>query len=279
MHNINKLLLLLFGIVSIFMYFQLSNDLFDVLVPKISHIIISIKGIKNDTELLKTRLSMVTSITTVKKDSELELFAKKTNIRVEYSQRNPKLIDLLKLKGKLFDLEPFSDPLTTSAKCVDKTFLTVLVLSSPNNYERRKLIRESWGSTYTKDIELLKGAKPFKNNEKSIQPKSMFQTVFVIGKSDNDAEMKKVHEEANQHKDIVFGSLHEDYKNLTMKTRLGLKWAYYNCDSTYVLKTDDDVFINPVKLTEWLKEMPRENFYTGWCNFGSVVVRNPNSKW
>lgn len=219
------------------------------------------------------------SKTTVETYTNLEEFAKKTNIRVKYSQRNPLFEDLLKLKGELLDLESYTDPLTISTKCDSKIFLTVMVLTSPKNFGHRTAIRNSWAYTYTKDIKLLKVTKPVRDDEKSIRPKDMFKTVFVIGKSDNEIEMKWVYAEAKQYGDIIFGSLHEDYQNLTMKTRLGLKWTYFDCDTKYVLKTDDDVYVNPVKLTEWLKEMPREKFYTGWCFPGNPVRRVVGHKW
>lgn len=200
-------------------------------------------------------------------------------IRKKYKVRNPKNSDLIKLSGNLLDIESATDPVNTSAVCSKNTFLTVLVISAPRNFLRRQFIRDTWGNSYLEDIKLLKHHKTLSKLDRHIPLKDMFKMVFVMGKTKDGTHMKEVHEEARLNKDIVFGDMIEDYRNLTIKTRLAIKWAYYDCNAEYVLKTDDDVFVNNVMLVEWLKDMPRTNFYTGFCNFGSPVVRDPGSKW
>lgn len=201
-------------------------------------------------------------------------------IKRRFKYRNPEKDDFQKLNKVQLNIEHETDPLPESANCANKVFLLVLVVSQPENEERRRYIRDSWASSYAEDIHKLKSAvKPFLHGLK-FTLENVFRTVFVMGKAKGgNTVMKKVLEEARLNKDIVFGSLQEDYQNLTMKTRLGLKWAYYECESVYVVKTDDDVFINPVPLVEWLKEMPLQNVYTGYCNFNSPVVRTKGNKW
>lgn len=202
------------------------------------------------------------------------------NIRREYDFRVPDENSLLQLSPSLQEVERVTDPfVTSSTKCKGLIFLTVLVMSAPTNFDRREYIRDTWSHSYTEDIASLKTLKSLTGEESFIPEKDMFRVVFVLGQSKSPATREKVQEEAKLHQDMVFGSFLEDYTNLTMKTRLGFKWVSYDCNSVYVLKTDDDVFINAVGIVEWLKDMPRTNFYTGWCNFNSPVVRNPRSKW
>ena len=105
----------------------------------------------------------------------------------------------------------------------------------------------------------------FKEDETYLQ-QDVVKTVFIIGQSSKKEISDLVETEAKIFGDIVIGGLHEHYRNLTMKTRLGLKWAYHHCKAKYILKTDDDVFINPFPLVEWLKVQKRDKFYSGWCN-------------
>lgn len=199
----------------------------------------------------------------------------------QFRFHNPEPEDMQHLKNsKQVALERISDPLSSSLTCKREVFLTILVVSKPSDVKRRKYIRDSWAHSYEDDYRKLKGSQPFPNGKVYI-PSDVVKVVFVIGqaKDTESGEMVALEEEMRLNKDIVLGGMQEDYRNLTLKTKMGLKWAYYECKTSYVLKTDDDVFINPVVLVEWLKEIPQNNLYTGWCNFNSPVVRNKNSKW
>jgi len=194
--------------------------------------------------------------------------------------RNPEPEDLLKLTLEGLAFEKVSDPLPESPYCKREVFLTILVVSQPSDVERRRYIRDTWAHSYEDDYQKLKGKQPFPNG-KSYIPSDVVRVVFVVGQSNGIESnvMQLLQEESRLSKDIVLGSMTENYRNLTLKTKLGLKWAYYECKTSYVLKTDDDVFVNPVVLVEWLKEIPKTNLYTGWCNFDSPVVRDKKNKW
>lgn len=199
----------------------------------------------------------------------------------QFRFRNPEPEDMQHLKNsKQVVLERISDPLTSSFTCKREVFLTILVVSQPSDVRRRKYIRDSWAHSYEDDYRKLKGSQPFPNGKVYI-PSDVVKVVFIIGqaKDTESGQMEALQQEMKLNKDIVLGGMQEDYRNLTLKTKMGLKWAYYECKTSYVLKTDDDVFINPVVLVEWLKEIPQNNLYTGWCNFNSPVIRNKKSKW
>ena len=175
-------------------------------------------------------------------------------------------------------IESDTTPLERSPKCKREAFLIMLVVSSPDGFVRRNAIRATWGQSY------MRSNYKFTNNLKVSKsevylPEDIVKTVFLIGSSPNKEITDLVETEASVFGDIVIGGLHEHYRNLTMKTRLGLKWAYYHCKAKYILKTDDDVFVNPYPLVQWLRAQKREKFYSGWCNFNSPVVRDPNNKW
>ena len=56
--------------------------------------------------------------------------------------------------------------------------------------------------------------------------------------------MQRLANETHQHKDIVIGDFYEKFYNLPYKFEMILEWAYKYCDFEYLLKTDDDVFVN-----------------------------------
>ena len=175
-------------------------------------------------------------------------------------------------------VEVDTTPLERSPRCKRDVFLIMLVVSSPDGFVRRNAIRATWGQSYMRSN--YKVTDSIKVSKKDVYlPEDVVKTVFLIGSSPNKEITDLVETEATVYGDIVIGGLHEHYRNLTMKTRLGLKWAYYHCKAKYILKTDDDVFVNPLPLVQWLRTQKRVKFYSGWCNFNSPVVRDPNNKW
>merc|ERR1712224_1036550 len=52
-----------------------------------------------------------------------------------------------------------------SSRCSSKVYLLVLVTSSPQNIERRNVIRTSWARAFRKQTRLLKSSKSFQGNE------------------------------------------------------------------------------------------------------------------
>ena len=200
----------------------------------------------------------------------------KVTKKLKLRKPNPELLSGLSQHFK--SVEDDTEPLPLSAKCQQKVFLILIVVSSPDGFVRRNAIRGTWSQSYYRNKHKKENVKEFSEGE-LYRPKEVVKVVFLIGYSENREIMNLVETEAKTYGDIVLGGLHEHYRNLTMKTRLGLKWAYYHCEAQYILKTDDDVFINPVPLVEWLNVQSRSKFYSGWCNFGSPVVRDPNNKW
>ena len=196
-----------------------------------------------------------------------------TNVKSRNSEKN----DIMKLSKKQIALEHATDPLPLSAVCTDEVFLIIAVISLPIYAYRRELIRQSYANSYSKDINLLKIPKPFPGG-KNYAPAIVIKTVFIISQSPDSTIMNSVLEEARLRKDIVIGGTLENYRNLTLKTKLALKWSN-KCKSKFFLKTDDDSFVNPVALVEWLKVQPQNRLYTGMCSLGGHPHRNKTSKW
>ena len=84
--------------------------------------------------------------------------------------------------------------------------------------------------------------------------------------------------EAEAFDDIVFSKYPESYKHITAKTISGMKWAHKFCPGTYVMKTDDDVFVNLRLLIKWLYHQPRVKLYGGVCDLRGKPHREPQNK-
>ena len=79
--------------------------------------------------------------------------------------------------------------------------------------------------------------------------------VFLLGTSDPaplDLEAS-LSAEADRHGDIVREDFLDSYQNLTLKTLAGIKWASEYCQAArWVLKTDDDMYVNIGGLLDYL---------------------------
>lgn len=112
----------------------------------------------------------------------------------------------------------------------DEGLLLILVHSATDHFSQRKTIRETWGQS-DDDIKLL----------------------FLVGTVENAAIQEKIQEENKAHNDIMQGSFLDTYHNLTYKHVMALKYVVYHCPRTqFVLKVDDDVFVNVPTLKNFL---------------------------
>ncbi|XP_078355395.1 beta-1,3-galactosyltransferase 5-like [Oculina patagonica] len=146
--------------------------------------------------------------------------------------------------------------LLCSAVCPNTFFLLILVSSNVGNFDRRQLIRKTWGADF------------------SISPR--WKTVFLLGKNSNDKEMEDASKESQIYGDIVQADYHEHFWNMSYKVAMGFEWSVKYCTFHYLLKADDDVFVNTLGLMDFLTKYttPRRKFYTGNIMIGSVVLRD-----
>ena len=128
---------------------------------------------------------------------------------------------------KVANPHPFSYLLNTAHACQDAdVFLLVYVHTAPSHHKRRSVIRQTWGS-----------GKQFALKTK---------VVFVMGRTDDGVEVQSALEyESDVYRDIVQEDFIDSYHNLTYKGIAALKWVSTYCShAKFVLKTDDDIFVN-----------------------------------
>ncbi|XP_002734882.1 beta-1,3-galactosyltransferase 1-like [Saccoglossus kowalevskii] len=167
---------------------------------------------------------------------------------------------------------PFLLPLNHPERCrhvanksgSNDVFLLILVASAPRHYTRRMAIRKTWG-----------------------QPQRLGQyhnrnviTLFLLGKPKNSSIQMALQQEDRIYRDIIEEDFMDSYKNLTLKTIMGLKWAYYYCqEAKYIMKTDDDMLVNTRTIVSYLEVAETTELMVGWMFKNPKVVRDPNSKW
>ena len=144
------------------------------------------------------------------------------------------------------DARPHQTYLMSRTRCTQKLFLLIMVMTGPANLDRRTVIRKTWAIDPSMNIR--------------------WKTVFLVGQSaGNNIQNEYLKAEGMIHRDLIRGTQNEHYYNLTLKTQMGLEWAAKYCEFHFLLKADDDVFVNPYKLMDYLRkpDTPKTKLYTG----------------
>ncbi|MEE6528593.1 hypothetical protein FKM82_031102, partial [Ascaphus truei] len=124
--------------------------------------------------------------------------------------------------------------------------------------DRRDAIRQTWGAAAPGHL-----------------------TLFTLGVPVSEGEQGPLAQEAELHGDIIQAAFADTYRNLTLKTLASLSWATRACPGArFLLKTDDDVFVNVPALA---RDLPRRGdgagpLYLGRVNWGVNPDRDPRSR-
>ena len=159
--------------------------------------------------------------------------------------------------------EPFQHRTTliTRRPCEQNYFLLILVSSAPANVERRDYIRCTWAV------------------DKDNISKPRWKTVFLVAQTKIKTDSESLLKENEVHADLIRADYYDHYWNQTLKLLMGFEWAARYCNFSFLLKTDDDVFVNFPKLIFYLNETttPTEKVYMG------NMIRSPcasrHGKW
>lgn len=167
-----------------------------------------------------------------------------------------------------FDNHNYNYLITPQTNCYDSNgdyadvTLVVFILTSPVHYSNRRVIRRTWMSHAQKEHLDMK-------------------MIFLLGATDDAFVQHSIDDEAKHYRDILQEDFHDSYVNLTLKTIMGLKWSTQSCPKAkFVMKVDDDVAVNVVNLTAYLKTLnASEDFIGGIVTKGAAPYRNANKKW
>ena len=138
--------------------------------------------------------------------------------------------------------------------------LFILVLSSIENVQRRKAIRETWLS--------------------QTQKLSSVDYKFVIGHREDPTLEEQIESEQRQHADILLlPSITDNFDLLTHKMLEALKWVNTNVRADFLLKCDDDTFVQISALLDTIREeqLPSTRLYWGYFRGRASIKRS--GKW
>ena len=139
---------------------------------------------------------------------------------------------------------PFNYVINSPNVCSDQDiYIIAYVHTAPQHYKRRIVIRHTWGDSSYYDIQI--------------------RVVFVMGLAADDVNasydvQRALEFEAARYGDIVQEDFLDTYRNLTYKAVAALRWISRYCShARYVLKTDDDIFVNAFNLLRYLRRIDR----------------------
>ena len=134
------------------------------------------------------------------------------------------------------------------------------VIIAPQHFEKRDLIRSTWGN-------------------KSIS--SDFRIIFTIGMSKNETINRQIEEEHKINQDILLiNNFIDNYFNLTTKIMKSFKWITQYCSNAkYILRINDDVILNTFSLIDHFRSLPySSNQMFGFAIYGASPSRNQKHK-
>ncbi|ESO89701.1 hypothetical protein LOTGIDRAFT_192596 [Lottia gigantea] len=168
--------------------------------------------------------------------------------------------NILMKMTNIYDFQPIIQQ-SQLCKSNDRIRLLMFIISAPNNRESRVVIRKTWAA-------------------KCREPNSELKCVFVLGRSKNSSVNMNLITENKTYGDILQIDFMDSYSNLTYKTMSSFKWAAKYCSNArYVMKTDDDMYVNTELITQMLQAAPRGKFVGGFCWGTSKPNRDLTSKW
>lgn len=147
--------------------------------------------------------------------------------------------------NRMFDIPDFKY-LISKPEC-DRNgsapYFVTLIHTSPTQFERRAANRRTWMSDH--------------------DPRT--KVYFLMGTVKLESLQRKIDDEESKYHDIIQGNFVDSYHNLTYKHTMALKWFTENCPNVkYLLKIDDDVFVNVPAVYEYLVNNKNDtNFILG----------------
>ena len=136
-------------------------------------------------------------------------------------------------------------------------FLVVLVLSAPDHQERRRAVRETWLRS----------------------PRSDVKAWFVVGSAGlRESTLEALRAEEAAHDDVMMLPMVDAYAGLTDKVLRALVRVDDEWDFNYLLKVDDDTFVN---LPAVLEDLDNANYRSGlyWGFFDGRAPVFKSGQW
>lgn len=138
--------------------------------------------------------------------------------------------------------------------------LVIIIMSAPTHLEARTAIRQTWGH---------------------YGQRSDISVLFMLGATTDSKVEKILGKEQKIYNDVIRGKFLDSYSNLTLKTISTLEWVDSYCSKVkFLLKTDDDMFINVPRLQSFINKHAKDkNVIFGRLAKKWKPIRNRKSKY
>lgn len=158
-------------------------------------------------------------------------------------------------------------------KSLDDVLLLLFVKSSPENFEQRQAIRDTWGN------------ESFVWSQLGVN----MRTVFVLGVHPDVGRRSSVQsallQEDRAYGDLIQQNFLDTFHNLTAKLILQFHWGHDYCpQARFLMSADDDVFIHVPNLVKYLQELlsrqpEAKDLWVGHVHRGAPPIRRKKSKY
>ncbi len=182
----------------------------------------------------------------------------------EYTVAHAKLKPLPNIKPLKLEFVPVLNDVTyfkypfKIQPCRKTGGLFVAVISAPDYFDKRQIIRQTWLRHMFMQSDLGK--------------LNLSGFGFVVGLTRSNETQIQIEEESAKYNDILQIDMMDDYYNLTLKVVGLTNWINNHCSQVdFVLKVDDDVYINVHNLLTVLGTLNA----TEQSVYGSVTVGGP----
>ncbi|XP_044124967.1 N-acetyllactosaminide beta-1,3-N-acetylglucosaminyltransferase 3-like [Bufo gargarizans] len=145
-------------------------------------------------------------------------------------------------------------------------FLLLAIKSSPSNYERRAIIRQTWG-------------------KETSYGGAHVRRIFISGTSKNEGEDEHLRQllkiESTKYGDILQWDFHDTFFNLTLKQFLFHIWLDKYCPgANFIFNGDDDVFVNIFNVVTYLRSYEADrHLFVGQLVEHVGPIRDSGSKY
>ena len=107
----------------------------------------------------------------------------------------------------------------------------------------------------------------------------IFQPIFLLA-IENISNLAQIRKENEEFQDLLLLQIEEIYQNLPKKLIWAYHWIFWKTNKLkWVIKLDDDIYINITKFDEYLSQSPNTDTIHCLEMTGTKPVRDPTSQW
>uniref|UniRef100_A0A3Q1FAF3 Hexosyltransferase n=1 Tax=Acanthochromis polyacanthus TaxID=80966 RepID=A0A3Q1FAF3_9TELE len=155
----------------------------------------------------------------------------------------------------------------------DDVLLLLFVKSSPENFERRQAIRDTWGN------------ESFVSSELGVSVRLVFAIGIHADAEQRSRVQKALLQENQVYRDLIQQNFVDTFHNLTNKLILQFHWKHAYCPQAhFLMSADDDMFVHMPNLVKYLQhllssETGAKDLWVGHVYRGAPPNRCKHSKY